>query len=82
MKTIEPNTFMELVSQGFEVEITNNYINEHAIQITITKGSWRYRHMVGGNTLLSIDKPFLSSIESEIVKGCLEYFREDTEIKL
>lgn len=82
MKTIEPNTFMELVSQGFEVEITNNYINDHAIQITITKGSWRYRHMVDENTLLSIDKPFLPSIESEIVKGCLKYFREATEIKL
>ena len=73
---------MELVSQGFEVEITNNYINEHAIQITITKGRWRYRHMVDENTLLSINKPFLPSIESEVVKGCLKYFREDTEIKL
>ena len=82
MKTIEPNTFIELVSQGFEVEITNNYINEYAIQITITKGSWGYRHMVDKNTLLSIDKLFLPSIESEIVKGCLKYFREDTEIKL
>lgn len=78
---MEPNTFMELAEQGFEVEITNSYINTNAIQVTITKGSWRYRHMLDKDVLLSIDGLISSSIESEIVKDFLEHFKEDLEIK-